>query len=296
MALARLQRFLLRYLWLPVVLGQFGGDDYKPPVLNCPVFQCPEGQKPAPSGAQVAAYGCNDNNGLSFLNAGSVDPANPLAGLQKQKTVDKCCVEKDICHQTCGMSSQVCQENFQKCSKKICKGDSSCVMMAQLSDLMSSMPGDGEGKDEPDFKAACKAYEKGQQESCQCVAEDQWEKEVERQLISFYEEFNPEKLDESGEIKDKESIWKNWRGKEHELFFELTKKYKDEAVEHLQRPSKSRTKVAGGGQAPQAVQETKEQKVKRLKKEKNAAVAAEDYQKAKKLSRKLKRLDPHDEF
>ena len=48
-----------------------------------------------------------------------------------------------------------------------------------------------------------------------------------KQLKSFYQKFNPEKLDGKGEIKDVEEVWKKWKGKEPSMFMALATKYKD---------------------------------------------------------------------
>ena len=48
-----------------------------------------------------------------------------------------------------------------------------------------------------------------------------------KRLKSFYQKFNPEKLDEKGEIKDVEEVWKKWKGKEPSMFMALATKYKD---------------------------------------------------------------------
>merc|ERR1711982_9556 len=120
---------------------------------------------------RIWSYGCKES-GMSFLNAASFDPNNPYGSMQ-QKNVDKCCVERDVCKQTCGMSSKACHENFQKCSKKICKGDKNCEMQAMLSEIMSE-PYDPDEKFDEKKKydpneVKCKGYKRFQQEACECV-------------------------------------------------------------------------------------------------------------------------------
>jgi len=223
--------------------GGYGGgggfNGYNAPPPQCKLFKCGKGEKPVGKpDHQLWSYGCKES-GMSFMNTASFDPNNPLKGMQ-QKSVDKCCVERDICKQTCGMSAKACHENFQKCSKKICKGDQNCDMQAMLSELMSD-PYDPNDKFDskkpydPD-ETKCKGYNKGQTESCQCVPEDEWQGVTNTNLKSFYSKFNSEKVDETGEIKGLDDVWKKWKGKESEMFMGLGIKYKDKAVEIRQKP------------------------------------------------------------
>merc|ERR1719230_280452 len=147
---------------------------------------------------------------MNILNSMNFDPNNPFGGMQA-KSVDKCCVERDICKQTCGMTSKMCHDNFQKCSQKICKGDQNCQLQAMMSDIMSE-PYDDEARG-PDYKydpeeSKCRGYKRGQSESCTCVAEDSFKSAAEDKLKSFYSKYNPEKLDDSGVIKDADEVWK----------------------------------------------------------------------------------------
>merc|ERR1719482_1867960 len=141
---------------------------------------------------------------MNILSAASLDPNDPLGGLRQGKNVDKCCVERDICKQTCGMTSKACHDAFQKCSQKICKGDQNCQLQAMMSDIMSFDPDEDRGKDykyDPE-ESKCRGYKKGQAESCTCVEEDSFRSAAEDKLKSFYSKYNPEKLDDSGAIKD----------------------------------------------------------------------------------------------
>jgi len=222
--------------WVPVAVGQFGGSGFQQPPPICPAFTCKAKQKAvAKADAQVWAYGCKDS-GVNFLSTASLDPNDPLGGLKNQKNVDKCCVEKEICMRTCGMPSKTCFENFQKCSKKICKGDSNCDMMAQFADILNAPIDDEPKKELSDLERRCSTYNQAQREFCECVPKDEWQGAVESRLKTFYRSFNPEKLDGDGEIKDTKSIWKQWKGKESEMFMALTTKYKDKAVQIRKKP------------------------------------------------------------
>lgn len=213
------------------MLAQFS----QPPPI-CPAFTCKAKQKAvAKADAMVWAYGCKDS-GMNFLNMASFDANDPLGGMKGQKNVDKCCVEKEICMRTCGMPSKTCYEKFQKCSKQICRGDSNCEMMAQFSDILSVPYDTDREKKLSEHERRCLPYTEAQQEFCECVPKDEWQGAVEGRLKSFYKSFNPEKLTADGEIKEIGSIWKQWKGKEPEMFMTLTTKYKDKAVQIRQKP------------------------------------------------------------
>merc|ERR1719230_2321387 len=110
---------------------------------------------------------------MNILNSMNFDPNNPFGGMQA-KSVDKCCVERDICKQTCGMTAKACHDNFQKCSDKICKGDQSCQLGAMMSDIMAEPYDDKESdKETKDWSknfedSKCRGYNRGQNASCAC--------------------------------------------------------------------------------------------------------------------------------
>merc|ERR1712194_576179 len=89
-----------------------------------------------------------------------------------------------------------------------------------------SKAGTNKEKEDP----ACTAYDKLQQDSCECADEDKWDETFEKRLKTFYKLYNKEKLVD-GEIKDFDQVKAKWGGKESEMFLELTKKYKDKAIE-----------------------------------------------------------------
>lgn len=224
------------------VNGQFGGGGgYNPPAPICPAFQCEAGEvavgKPE---NHLWSYGCKDS-GMNVLNAGSFDPNNPLGGMSQGPSVDKCCIERDICRQTCGMPSKTCHDNFQKCSTKICKGNQNCQLQAMVSEMMSEPVDDEPASDpkkyDPDT-AKCKGYNRGQKEACMCVPKADAKGAIEGKLTSFYSAYNPEKVDSSGGIKDLDDVWKKWKGKEADMFLALGNKYKKQAVQMRQKPKR----------------------------------------------------------
>jgi len=225
--------------------GGFGGSDYSPPAPICKPFKCAKGMKAAGNGDhKLWSYGCKDS-GLNILSM--ADMNNPLGGAKNSKNVDKCCVERDICKQTCGTTSKECHNNFQACSKKTCKGDQNCNLAAMMSDIKSE-PEETEEEKAADLKEPydyeksrqkreCRGYEKMQESACVCVPEDDWQLTTDSNLKAFYRKHNPEKLDDAGEIKDIDEVWKKWKGKEPAMFQALATKYKAKAVTIKVKPA-----------------------------------------------------------
>jgi len=194
--------------------GGFGG--YSPPAPICKAFSCKAGEKAVGKpDSTIVSYGCKDS-GMNILSMGKdFDPNNPYASMnQPGKNLNKCCIERDICKQTCGMSSKECHDTFQKCQTKVCKGDQNCQLQAMISDIGSDPydnkddePYDKDKKYDPE-ETKCRGYSKAQEAVCQCAPKDEVKAANEKKLKAFYAKFNPEKLDDSGEIKDVEEVWK----------------------------------------------------------------------------------------
>lgn len=139
---------LLVHPWM--VAAQFGGfGGYTPPAPVCKAFQCPSGQQPVGrEDVEIVSYGCNEA-GLNVLSMKNFDPSNPYAGMnQLGKNLNKCCVERDICKQTCGMTAKECHDSYQKCQQKVCKGDQNCQLQAMVADFAGD-PYDQETFDSP---------------------------------------------------------------------------------------------------------------------------------------------------
>eukprot|EP00440_Ansanella_granifera_P053748 gb/GFBE01058265.1/.p1 GENE.gb/GFBE01058265.1/~~gb/GFBE01058265.1/.p1 ORF type:complete len:440 (+),score=122.49 gb/GFBE01058265.1/:1-1320(+) len=222
--------------------GGFGGFGGAPAPI-CPAFRCPKGEtavgKPE---TQIVSFGCKDS-GMNIMSMGrDFDPNNPYASMnQAGKNLNKCCIERDICKQTCGMSSTDCHDTFQKCQTKVCKGDQNCQLQAMIADIASDPfenPDDKSSYTDP-AKSKCNSYDNGQKAACQCVAKDEVKTANEKKLKEFYSKFNPEKLDANGDIKDVDEVWKKWKGKEPAMFMALAHKYKEKAVTIKPKPKPS---------------------------------------------------------
>eukprot|EP00441_Pelagodinium_beii_P039500 CAMPEP_0197636134 /NCGR_PEP_ID=MMETSP1338-20131121/11743_1 /TAXON_ID=43686 ORGANISM="Pelagodinium beii, Strain RCC1491" /NCGR_SAMPLE_ID=MMETSP1338 /ASSEMBLY_ACC=CAM_ASM_000754 /LENGTH=348 /DNA_ID=CAMNT_0043208323 /DNA_START=75 /DNA_END=1121 /DNA_ORIENTATION=- len=222
--------------------AQFGG--YTPPPPICSNFKCKKGEKRVGKPmTEIVSYGCKDS-GMNIMSMGKdFDPSNPFGSMnQGGKNLNKCCIERDICKQTCGSTSKECHDAFQKCQTKICKGDQNCNLQAMISemggdpfDTEKDAPFDKDKKYDPN-EAKCRGYENAQKAVCQCVPEEEVTSTVEGNLKVFYKKYNPEKLDKAGEIKDLDEVWKKWKGKEPSLFMALFTKYKDKSVTIKEKP------------------------------------------------------------
>lgn len=236
-----LRWLVLAFLGASPAQSQFGGGSYTPPAPICKPFKCPAGQKAVGKPeTKVWSYGCKES-GANIFSMANLDPNNPLAGMQNQRTVNKCCLERDICKQTCGTTSKECHDAYQSCTKKICKGDQNCMLGAMMADITSD-PSDTDytSKDykyDPEAQK-CKAYDRGQNDACQCVPKDDVKKANEEKLAQFYKKYNPEKLNKDGKIKDVAEVWKKWKGKEPAMFVALSTKYKDKVVEMREKPKR----------------------------------------------------------
>eukprot|EP00929_Paragymnodinium_shiwhaense_P109081 TRINITY_DN75455_c0_g1_i1.p1 TRINITY_DN75455_c0_g1~~TRINITY_DN75455_c0_g1_i1.p1 ORF type:complete len:358 (+),score=140.33 TRINITY_DN75455_c0_g1_i1:85-1158(+) len=228
-------------LALPLaVSAQFGGAGFEPPPPICPAHKCKGDTVRAPKkDYQIWSYGCKDG-GMNILSMADLGPDGMPRPKSGGKNLDKCCVERDICKQTCGMASKDCQEAFVKCKNKICKGDQNCNLQSIMADMSTDPPeklmkAAGVAMDGPE-SYKCRGYEYHQKQACQCVPKADAQNVTEQRLQWFYSKFNPEKLDADGNIKDVEEVWKKWKGKEGDMFVALATKYKAKAVEIKPKP------------------------------------------------------------
>merc|ERR1712183_90166 len=127
-------------------------------------------------------------NGLDSLNMNGLN--DMLGGANKgKKNINKCCIERDICRQTCGMSAKECFDAYQKCKQKTCKSDQNCELNAMMADFDNDPfdnPNDRPKEERYESKNPCKGYHKGQQERCRCVPKDNLRSANEEKLASFY--------------------------------------------------------------------------------------------------------------
>eukprot|EP00933_Yihiella_yeosuensis_P004160 TRINITY_DN1082_c1_g2_i1.p1 TRINITY_DN1082_c1_g2~~TRINITY_DN1082_c1_g2_i1.p1 ORF type:complete len:430 (-),score=82.77 TRINITY_DN1082_c1_g2_i1:90-1379(-) len=167
-------------------------------------------------------------------------------------SLDKCCVEKNLCYQTCGVPVTECHKMYYSCVRKLCssfrsKKWSECHYSGVVADT-KGCPYQPQGvhiSDKTIFEKRttakqertqrCSSYRKAQQANCMCVPKDTVNSIYEERLIAFYRRYNPEKLDWKGAIKDADEVWKKWRGREPQLLNALNAKYKTQVVNRFDR-------------------------------------------------------------
>lgn len=138
-----------------------------------------------------------------------------------------CCIDRDVCFQSCGIAAEKCASDFIECVQKDCPSQTlRPIESAYCYDEAVAF-----SVDDLEGKADCKVFHEAQQDSCECVPLEDWERSIERSLVGFYKTHQPDKLDESGEIRNSSSIWEKWRGNEPQLFYALARKYRRKAVQ-----------------------------------------------------------------
>eukprot|EP00746_Dinoflagellata_sp_MGD_P106298 gnl/MRDRNA2_/MRDRNA2_44381_c0_seq1.p1 gnl/MRDRNA2_/MRDRNA2_44381_c0~~gnl/MRDRNA2_/MRDRNA2_44381_c0_seq1.p1 ORF type:complete len:290 (-),score=47.47 gnl/MRDRNA2_/MRDRNA2_44381_c0_seq1:25-894(-) len=225
--------------WFSKIFSSRGyGDSFQmfPSAPDCPLFQCPSGQRAfGKQNHQIWSYGCRQS-GMSLLSKQASAMSSHIKPLIRQSLdeVNSCCINQSICKQTCGMTSKRCHDAFVSCYTKACGGgrDYNCLLQAMLNSAMAE-----KDPDKPwDQTQQCKAYDQGQQDACTCVATEDYEKATDEKLQDFYKRFNPSQLDSDGNLIGYDDFWTKWRGKEAEMFNALVTKYQDQAVEVRSKP------------------------------------------------------------
>lgn len=204
---------------------------------NCPTFKCKSKdtvfiqKSRVDEDARIYSHGCGDN-AFDFMNKnkepGQVSP------------VEVCCENRTICLQTCGMTKGQCEYEFEKCKKKQCKGDQSCIMSVDLQISMAEM---GLGMPSGSGNPKCAEYEKWQADRCDCVDKSSFEDEFKKRMEEIYSEVGHEKF--NGEADDefmRTVVYKAFPKAEADLakfapriFKTLHQKYSDKLVEKKER-------------------------------------------------------------
>lgn len=293
----------------PVLLALFGRLASAYSTVMCTTPVCPKDLRPVRrAGApKIWAYGCDVSQGNGTLN--------------------RCCIEKEICMRSCGMPWKKCKQHFERCAEKAFDMDEECATLAEEADVLVT---GGES-----HFTVCKAYRDALRLLCDCVPVKEAKEGTEARLTAFYAEYRPERLDEEGKVKDIKEVWKKWQNREPELFFELAKKYSADVVELRNRSEDELERLTrSGSQGPKeasdaqleaklrvqaeaeqlrdealrqrlseeealaekelARQRAEQERAARrlsLERAKAAAVAAEDYLGAKDLQHQLERLN-----
>lgn len=194
------------------------------PSPRCEKFQCPAFTRPVQKHDwKPWAYKTPDYD-LPYHQI-NVEDDDKRKGVEV--VVTKCTVDRDICMHTCGMVVRECHENYMRCYKHFCRGDKECQ------DNGEAFVWHTWSRKE----LVCEMFMEAQEEACDCVREAEFEGSLKKRLIDFYREHNAEKLNKKRtDLKDK-GIWKKYKGKRPEMFFELFQRYRKTAVELRDRES-----------------------------------------------------------
>lgn len=143
---------------------------------------------------QYIAYGCTSSPMMAQMMGKDTDAKSPA---------EDCCVARDIAMQMCGKSKAEIEETFEKCLVAKCDADQDCPFQAKMGPVMEQMMGGPEG--------ACKSYNDGQTEGCECVAADKFDAELKNYVDQFNKVVKPEteyKVEDIEEGKHMEFIMK----------------------------------------------------------------------------------------
>jgi len=147
----------------------------------------------------------------------------------------KDCIEHEICYQTCGKSSEECDNLWNDAQKRHCGGNN---QMCRLGVMLA-----GNLRVPEQNISECDVYEKGQLEGCMCVKEEEREAHMLKAVKAFYlqsPKLTKEKLDENKAIpkEQAEEIKKKWKDKEPELFLRLAMKYyrNNKVIKRIEKP------------------------------------------------------------
>lgn len=156
-----------------------------------------------------------------YANGCSVPPFL-REGLGDYSHFTSCCDLHDTCYMSCGATKTMCDREFGKCMKKMCKSKhynkgsrdkaQKCNGMAQTFELGVSMFG-------------CQGYSELQAEGCDCVSSHDAHSRVKDYAEAFYQTYNAtHALPDS--IKERYLDGKRRKPEEHgELLFRLYRKY-----------------------------------------------------------------------
>eukprot|EP00434_Breviolum_minutum_P011819 symbB.v1.2.010429.t2/scaffold655.1/size176010/16 len=186
--------------------------------VQCTAPVCPKDRRPVRKldGPKIWAFGCDVPEGNGTLH--------------------RCCVEKEICMRTCGMPWKKCGRQFEKCSEKACDMDEDCIAVAEGADLLIT-------GGTSHFTVPWRSFlAQGSQTSTPSMLRRGWWMGKSRTLRRSEElhlvfEANPFHatihclVSLRNTTMSLQEVWKKWHNREAELFYELARKYKTEAVE-----------------------------------------------------------------
>lgn len=193
---------------------------------------------------------------------------------------------------TCGMDWGKCNDLFGKCATKGCAADEACLAGAEAAHVATIGGGS--------HMTVCKAFRDGQHELCECMPLKVARESANARLADFYAAHKPDRLDDYGQVRGADDVWKKWRGREPELFFELSRKYAAEAVEFRPRPGAAGPAPLGpapGAAAPRARSPAEEEAAARRQAEEDEHLRqrAEELEQLQAMQEALARREAEDE-
>lgn len=210
------------------------GRSERPNMPDCKVFECKAGQRPIQkqeSSFKAFALDFCINDGTAY---GADSPYAKRAHFTQP--LAQCCLEKNVCFASCGISYNTCYKRFWKCAEQQCDMSTAdlpvqsespvekaaCIAIATFNDAnhvwvdrnnVSNNLWTSEDR-------TCKRFLRVQKLACDCVdvadSATAWKSRVE----GFLSTHVPEKLNKKGEIKDKK-LWPKWKGRRPEMMLEL---------------------------------------------------------------------------
>lgn len=203
--------------------GSGGGGMGQPGGGECPQHCSSSDLHPVPK-ERIRPY----SNGCSV-------PPFLREGLGDYSHFTPCCDLHDTCYMSCGATKSMCDREFGKCMKKVCKSKEyhqgsrdraqKCNGMAQTFELGVSMFG-------------CQGYSELQAEGCDCVSSHDAHERVKDYAEAFYRTYNATHA-LPGSIKERYLDGKRRKPEEHgELLFRLYRKYKH-SIEVISRDGMS---------------------------------------------------------
>jgi hypothetical protein len=188
----------------------------------CQPYKCQKDHEPVPKWPlKLSSVGCSGMGGMQVFGAGDLE--DDPQGI--------CCDLRHACIQTCGSLKHICDEDFIKCSKKVCEEldneekKKKCESSASIHELMVKMD-------------QCQRYDTEQYSHCECAPSAEAPKKRERILRQFYKKFNPDSIEKVPGLVKKADNVRKFAGllvKLYEKYPQVIKKIKDPQQEMMEK-------------------------------------------------------------
>lgn len=225
-------------LWAPLVFVtadpdfDFGGSEPK----ICKPYTCSKGYSPVQKWPlSFKSKGCSSMGG-------GISMHSPGIGGDGNNVHESCCDQRAACFQTCGAIKTVCDEEFQRCTKKICSesdDEAQCNKGASIFSVLINFDN-------------CETYGADQYSHCECVASEDATGRREDLLRKFYKKFSPESVEKARDLAKKADTSRKMAN----LMGKLVKKYYPRTIQKLKDPRREKIeKLMKEGEAESAREE-----------------------------------------